>query len=186
LISWPIPVTSVLADTVFSALCFIMHVHVVSVTKYRHPVFTARHLEPMEQIMRDVCADSGAELAEFSGEAEHVHLLVNFPPTVAISRLVNSLKGVSSRRPRQELPGLRRHYWRAKRLWSGSYFAGSVGGPPSPSCASTLSSRNVPPDRLTSGRLHHQPEGRQLVATLAAPPALRSPAWALPATRSRM
>jgi hypothetical protein len=34
----------------------------------------------------------GAELAEFSGEAEHVHLLVNFPPTVAISRLVNSPK----------------------------------------------------------------------------------------------
>jgi putative transposase len=33
-----------------------------------------------------------AELAEFSGEAEHVHLLVNFPPTVAISRLVNSPK----------------------------------------------------------------------------------------------
>jgi putative transposase len=78
--------------------------------------------------MRDVCADFGAELREFNGEAEHVHLLVNFPPTVAISRLVNSLKGVSSRRLRQEFPDLRRHYWRAKRLWSGSYFAGSVGG----------------------------------------------------------
>jgi putative transposase len=62
------------------------------VTKYRHPVFTARHLERMEQIMRNVCAIFRAELAEFSGEAEHVHLLVNFPPTVAISRLVNSPK----------------------------------------------------------------------------------------------
>ena len=38
----------------------------------------------------------GCELAEFNSEAEHVHLLVNFPPTVAISSLVNSLKGVSS------------------------------------------------------------------------------------------
>ena len=88
--------TSVLAGTVFSALCFSMHVHLVFVTKYRHPVFTARHLERMEQIMRNVCAIFRAELAEFSGEAEHVHLLVNYPPTVAISRLVNSLKGVSS------------------------------------------------------------------------------------------
>ncbi|MHB8244476.1 MAG: transposase, partial [Acidimicrobiales bacterium] len=43
---------------------------------------------------------------------------------------VNSLKGVSSRRMRQEFPELARHYWRAKRLWSGSYFAGSVGGAP--------------------------------------------------------
>lgn len=80
--------------------------------------------------MRDVCGDFGAELREFNGEDEHVHLLVNFPPTIAISRLVNSLKGVSSRRLRQEFPDLRRHYWRSKRLWSGSYFAGSVGGAP--------------------------------------------------------
>jgi putative transposase len=109
---------------------FILHVHLVFVTKYRHPVFTARHLERMEQIMRAVCADFGAELREFNGEAEHVHLLVNFPPTVAVSRLVNSLKGVTSRRLRQEFPDLRAHYWRANRLWSGSYFAGSVGGAP--------------------------------------------------------
>jgi putative transposase len=102
----------------------------VFVTKYRHGVFAARHLERMEEIMRSVCADFGCELAEFNGEANHVHLLVNFPPTVALSRLVNSLKGVSSRRLRQEFPDLVRHYWRAKRLWSGSYFAGSVGGAP--------------------------------------------------------
>jgi REP-associated tyrosine transposase len=109
---------------------FILHVHLVFVTKYRHRVFGARHLERMEEIMRDVCADFGADLAEFNGEADHVHLLVHFPPTVAISRLVNSLKGVSSRRLRQEFPDLVRHYWRARRLWSGSYFAGSVGGAP--------------------------------------------------------
>jgi putative transposase len=100
----------------------------VFVTKYRHGVFTSRHLDRMEQIMGAVCADFGAELREFNGEADHVHLLVNYPPTVAVSRLVNSLKGVSSRRMRQEFPELARHYWRAKRLWSGSYFAGSPGG----------------------------------------------------------
>lgn len=80
--------------------------------------------------MRDVCADFEVELVEFSGESNHVHLLVNFPPKVAVSKLVNSLKGVSSRRLRQEFPDLVQHYWRAQRLWSGSYFAGSVGGAP--------------------------------------------------------
>ena len=44
--------------------------------------------------MRAVCADFEAELREFNGENNHVHLLVNFPPKVAVSRLVNSLKGV--------------------------------------------------------------------------------------------
>jgi len=102
----------------------------VFVTKYRHRVFGDRHLARMEEIMRAVCEDFEVELVEFNGEANHVHLLVNFPPKIALSRLVNSLKGVSSRRLRQEFPDLVRHYWRAQRLWSGSYFAGSLGGAP--------------------------------------------------------
>ena len=109
---------------------FALHAHLVFVTKYRHRVFTATHLDRMEQIMRAVCADFECELVEFNGETNHVHLLVNFPPKVALSKLVNSLKGVSSRRMRQEFPELAQHYWRAQRLWSGSYFAGSVGGAP--------------------------------------------------------
>lgn len=109
---------------------FVMHAHLVFVTKFRHKVFSDQHLTRMEEIMRDVCADFETELVEFNGETNHVHLLVNFPPKVAVSRLVNSLKGVSSRRLRQEFPDLVRHYWRANKLWSGSYFAGSVGGAP--------------------------------------------------------
>ena len=109
---------------------FALHAHLVFVTKYRHKVFTDAHLKRMEEIMRAVCADFECELVEFNGDNNHVHLLVNFPPKVALSKLVNSLKGVSSRRLRQEYPELVRHYWRAQRLWSGSYFAGSVGGAP--------------------------------------------------------
>jgi len=109
---------------------FLLHAHLVFVTKYRHKVFADRHLRRMEEIMRAVCADSGTELVEFNGKTDHVHLLVNFQPKVAVSKLVNSLKGVSSRQLRQEFPDLVRHYYRADRLWSGSYFAGSVGGAP--------------------------------------------------------
>ncbi len=81
-----------------------MHVHLVFVTKFRHKVFGDRHLSRMEQIMRDVCRDFEAELVEFNGENNHVHLLVNYPPKAAMARLVNSPKGVSSRRLRQEFP----------------------------------------------------------------------------------
>jgi putative transposase len=109
---------------------FVLHAHLVFVTKFRHRVFTDAHLRRLEEILRDVCADFETELAEFNGEDDHVHLLVNFPPKVALSKLVNSLKGVSSRRLRQEFPELARHYYRASKLWSGSYFAGSVGGAP--------------------------------------------------------
>ncbi|WP_084961910.1 IS200/IS605 family transposase, partial [Thermoactinospora rubra] len=87
---------------------FVLHAHLVFVTKFRHKVFNGAHLERMEEIMRDVCADFETELREFNGEANHVHLLVTFPPKVALSKLVNSLKGVSSRRMRTEFPELAR------------------------------------------------------------------------------
>lgn len=72
---------------------FAMHVHLVFVTKFRHPVFGDKHLQRLEQVMAEVCQDFEATLIEFNGEAEHVHLLVNYPPKVSVSRLVNSLKG---------------------------------------------------------------------------------------------
>ncbi|SDS14809.1 putative transposase [Paraoerskovia marina] len=123
---------------------YAMHAHLVFVTKYRHDVFTDAHLSRLETIMSDVCADFEAELVEFNGEDDHVHLLVTYPPKIALARLVNSLKGVSSRRMRQEFPELERHYWRAKRLWSGSYFAGSVGGAPLDVLRQYIESQNRP------------------------------------------
>ena len=59
---------------------FVMHAHLVFIIENRHHVFTAAHLERMDQIMRDVCADFGWILAEFNGEPEHMHLLANFSP----------------------------------------------------------------------------------------------------------
>jgi len=108
---------------------FLLHVHLVFVTKYRKPVFQKEHLRTLKEIFKKVCRDFEAELVEFDGGADHVHLLVNYPPKVAVSRLVNSLKGVSSRRLKQLYPELRQYYWK-KALWSPSYFAGSCGGAP--------------------------------------------------------
>ncbi len=64
-----------------------------------------------------------------NGEDDHVHLLVNYPPKIAISKLVNSLKGVSSRLLRKEFPQLHNRFYKGV-LWSPSYFAGSCGGAP--------------------------------------------------------
>ena len=83
-----------------------------------------------EQVMSEVCADFEATLAEFNGEDDHVHLLVQYPPKVALSHLVNSLKGVSSRRLRQDFAGRINPAAMRGRLWSPSYFAGSCGGAP--------------------------------------------------------
>jgi putative transposase len=109
-----------------------------------HHVFSDRHLRRTEDIMRAVCADVQAEPVELNGKANHVHLLVNHPPRVAVSTLVNSVQGVSSRRLRQEFPDLARHHRRAQRLWSGSSFAGSVAGAPLSIVEEYLEQQNRP------------------------------------------
>lgn len=106
---------------------FQMHVHLVFVTKYRKKVFTKQSLEELEDIFLGVCQDFKADLVEFDGEEDHVHLLVNYQPKHSVSTLVNSLKGVSSRVLKSRLPELAKQYYNGK-LWSPSYFAGSCGG----------------------------------------------------------
>jgi len=108
---------------------FNMHVHLVFVTKYRKDVFTKPMLDAMEGMFKKVCLNFEAELTEFNGEDDHVHLLINYPPKVAVSNLVNSLKGVSSRHLRKDFPEIKNKLWGGS-LWSPSYFASSCGGVP--------------------------------------------------------
>lgn len=110
---------------------FCLHAHLVFTTKRRGRVLTEQHLARLKEIFESVCADFEVQLQEFNGESDHVHLLVNYPPKVRLSELVNSLKGVSSRRLKQEFPEIL-SFWSARKsrgvLWTPSYFAGSVGG----------------------------------------------------------
>lgn len=65
---------------------FNIHVHLVFVTKYRRGVFTAESLNELRRIFTDVCQDFESDLIEFNGEHDHVHLLVNYPPKVSVSK----------------------------------------------------------------------------------------------------
>lgn len=109
---------------------FNLHIHLVFVTKYRRSVFTKAVLEDLKEIFASVCQDFEAELVEFDGEKDYVHLLINYPPKVSVSRLVNSLKGVSSRLIRKKRYSCIQDKLWAGALWSPSYFAASCGGAP--------------------------------------------------------
>ena len=92
-------------------------------------MFDAQAIDVLCGIFADVGSDARATLLEMDGEDDHVHLLADYPPKVAVSSLVNSLKGVSSRLLRQQRPDIRKRYWKGV-LWSPSYFASSCGGAP--------------------------------------------------------
>lgn len=103
-----------------------LHVHLVFVTKYRRGVLTGEMIDYLATVFGKVCEGFGAVLAEYNGEDDHVHLLVEYPPKIPVAALVNSLKGVSARRLRQRYR-VRTH---REHLWSPSYFAASCGGAP--------------------------------------------------------
>jgi len=102
----------------------------VCVTKHRRGLPDDATLRRCEEVMREICADFGADLAEFNGEHDHVHLLVEYPPKVAVSVHVNSLNGVSGRRLRQDLTGRVNRVSMHGRFRSPSYLAASCGGAP--------------------------------------------------------
>jgi putative transposase len=108
---------------------FNLHAHLVFVTKYRRKVLDGKAIGILKDSFTKVCADFEAELIEMNGEHDHVHLLVHYPPKVALSALVNSLKGASSRVLRTRYPEIANRYYK-NILWSPSYFAASCGGAP--------------------------------------------------------
>ena len=109
---------------------FSLHAHLVFVTKYRKKIFNQQLLDYLKLTFNDVCHSFEAQLIEFEGETDHVHLLVNYPPKLSLSKLVNSLKGVSSRLLRANFKQhVSQYYWKGA-FWSPSYFVSSCGGAP--------------------------------------------------------
>ena len=124
---------------------YLLHAHLVFTPKYRKNIFIKEHFDVMCQVFEDVCTKMDVILEEFDGEANHVHLLVLYPPRISIAVLVNSLKGVSSRILRKQFPIFKKSYWGdGVALWSRSYFAASVGGAPIEILRQYIEQQNTP------------------------------------------
>jgi putative transposase len=106
---------------------FNIRAHLILVTACRRPVITATLRVDLERRIRRVCAQAEVAVLEFSGEADHVHLLLEMHPNIQPSKLVNSIKTVSSRMMRRDhWKEVRKMRWGA-RCWSRSYCFISVG-----------------------------------------------------------
>jgi len=113
-------------DVVYS-----LHAHLVFVTRDRRDALSEPAIGDLCHIFGNVCRDFEAELMECNGEDDHVHLLIAYPPQLALLELVNSLKAISSQLLRE---------WRPEvcgrcqdgRLWSPSSFVAACGRAPLP------------------------------------------------------
>jgi REP-associated tyrosine transposase len=100
--------------------------HLIWCPKYRRRVLAGAVEERLKEILGRVAQEVGAEIIEVEVMPDHVHLLVEIPPAVALSEFMGVAKGRSSRLLRAEFAGLRRlPCW-----WSPSWFCSTVGGAP--------------------------------------------------------
>lgn len=105
-----------------------LNIHLVLVTKYRKKVINKAMLVRLQEIFESTCTKWRSQLREFNGEQDHVHLLINYPPDVEVSKLVNNLKTVSSRLIRKDFAEQLKSVYLKPVFWSGAYFVASSGG----------------------------------------------------------
>lgn len=100
--------------------------HVVWITKYRYKVLRGEVAERARELIRQICEAREVRIVRGAVSPDHIHMLVSAPPQLAPSKLVQYVKGRSSRRLQEEFPHLHKRYW-GQHLWARGYFCATVG-----------------------------------------------------------
>lgn len=101
-------------------------VHLVWVTKYRKKVLGGEISERIRKLIREICFQEDIEIIKGHISRDHVHLFVSYPPKLCISKMVQLMKGKTSRKMLMEFTELKRHFW-GRHIWARGYFAASSG-----------------------------------------------------------
>jgi len=100
--------------------------HIVWITKYRKPVLRGAISKHVRELVRQTCATLDVLIVSGHVALDHVHLLVSVPPNLAVSHLVQRLKGRTSRLLLDEFAELKRQFW-GRHVWARGYFVASSG-----------------------------------------------------------
>ena len=100
--------------------------HLVWTTKYRYKVLNGKIAERTRELIRQSCKSMDITIIKGAISKDHVHILISCPPSISISKIVQQIKGKSSRVLLQEYKDLKRRYW-GQHLWASGYFCRSVG-----------------------------------------------------------
>ena len=100
--------------------------HLVWITKYRKPVLHGDVAIRLRELIREICKSMDVEIIKGHVSKDHLHILVSCPPNLAVSKLMQSLKGKTSRKLLSEYRSLSREFW-GRHLWAPGYFVASSG-----------------------------------------------------------
>lgn len=105
---------------------FDLKYHVIWITKYRYKILRGRIAERARDLIREVCQARDVVILRGAISPDHIHMLLSAPPHLAPAKVVQYIKGRSSRKPQEEFPELRKRYW-GQHLWARGYFCATVG-----------------------------------------------------------
>ena len=100
--------------------------HIIWCTKYRYRVLIGEVAHRARELIREVCMANYVDILSGSLSPDHVHILVSVPPSISLSKLMQYVKGKSSRKLLMEFKHLQKKYW-GQHLWARGYFAVTVG-----------------------------------------------------------
>jgi putative transposase len=100
--------------------------HFVWATKYRFRILRGEVAERARDVIRQSCLSREVTILQGHLSQDHIHLLVSCPPTLSPAKVMQFLKGRSSRMLQDEFPHLKKRYW-GRHLWAGGYFCATVG-----------------------------------------------------------
>ena len=100
--------------------------HLVWVTKYRYSILVGDVGHRVRDLIRQICMTCDITIVKGHISPDHVHLLVSCPPNPSVSKIIQYIKGKSSRLLQQEYSQLRKQYW-GRHLWARGYFCATTG-----------------------------------------------------------
>ena len=101
-------------------------VHIVWVTKYRYQVLKGEIQKRCRELIIQICDAEDIRILKGVVSKDHVHMLIEYPPSKSISDIIKRLKGRTSRLLQQEYPELQKRYW-GQHFWAIGYGAWSTG-----------------------------------------------------------
>ncbi len=103
-----------------------MKVHIIWVPKYRKRVLTGQVAIRVRDVLRQIAMEHEIEIISGKIAADHIHMFISYRPEMPISKIVQYLKGISSRVMMQEFAHIRKMFW-GKHFWARGYMAVSSG-----------------------------------------------------------
>ncbi len=109
------------AHTVYNIEC-----HIVFCTKYRYRVLTGKIAERCRDLIREICSSNYVDIIKGNISPDHIHILISIPPTLSVAKIMQYIKGKSSRKLQDEYSELKKRYW-GQHLWARGYFVATTG-----------------------------------------------------------